>query len=243
MLVFLDESFSKHKQSDTQFGVLGGIAIPEDVFAEFQKGIYGVRVPYHGLFLREDHEIHGASLLGKATLKNRDKGRPSYQWNLAEELIQYTARSRFNIHTFAVVCFRDDLLSFSCGDELKLAVTYRNLFERIDLMMKQKFPGRTAKLIFDDRGHQHNMASARAITNYFIRSPVGLGYDSILKVPFFAVSQGHNYGLQIADLVARIIMIRFSGDRRADALWLCVKKMLFRGKLGGRAITGMKLIK
>jgi hypothetical protein len=61
--------------------------------------------------------------------------------------------------------------------------------------MKREFPGRIAKLVFDNRDHRTNELNARAITNFFVGSSLGLGYDSILRVPMFAVSQGHNYGL------------------------------------------------
>lgn len=216
MLIFLDESFRSHRRSGKRFGVLAGVAIPEDRFHIVQRDIYNVRQPYHGTVLRADQEIKGRELLGSATFKTLEKRKYSYQWNLATELLQYSLRQ--NLKVFGVVCFRPGLHSFVCGDENRLDSTFRDLFDRIDTYMKRTFPGRFAKLVFDNRDNRTNEANARAITNFFVRSSVGLGYDSIVRVPFFAASQGHNYGLQLADLITTVVALRFQGEDRIHPL-------------------------
>jgi hypothetical protein len=109
--------------------------------------------------------------------------------------------------------------------------------------MKLAFPGRMAKLIFDNRDHQTHKANARAITNFFIRSTVGLGYDNILRVPFFAVSEGHNYGVQLADLVTTTIALRFQGWREYDPLFRIVQQMLYHSTVGGQVQTSLKVMR
>ena len=241
MRVFLDESFRTNKRTNVPFGVLAGIAIPEDIFHQFQRDIFNVRKPYHGKVLGSDDEMHGIKLLNSATLRCvREKGF-SYHWNLALEVLQFSWRQRIKV--FAVVCFRPDLRSFVCDDEAKLDMTFRYLFERIDTYMKREFPGRTAKLVFDNRDHQTHEKNARAITNFFVRSSIGLGYDGILRVPFFAVSQGHNYGLQVADLVTTIIGLYFQGERSYRPLWDIVKRMFCHWRVGGRHISSLKVIR
>lgn len=241
MLVFLDESFREHSRTGKKFGVLSGVAIPEDFFHSFQQELFEVRKPYHGSVLREEDEIHGNKLLNTTTLRTITNRGYSLHWNLAQEILQYAASRKIKV--FGVVCFRDDLHSFVCDDEVNLDVTYRYLFERIDMYMKREFPGRTAKLVFDNRDHRTHEKNARAITNFFMRSQMGLGYDSILRIPFFAVSQGHNYGLQLADLVTTVVAIFFQGRKEFRPLWRTVKSMLYMARLGSFDQSSLKVMR
>jgi hypothetical protein len=241
MLVFLDESFRTHRRTRQVFGVLSGVGIPEDQFRGFQRDFYELRRPYHGKVLGPDDEVKGKELLGSATFRVLDARGYSYQWNLAHELLQYASRQKLRV--FGVVCFRPGLHTFVCGDETRLDRTFRDLFDRIDLFMKRSFPGRFAKIVFDSRDHRTNEANSRAITNFFTRSTVGTGYDSILRVPFFAVSQGHNYGLQLADLVTTVIALRWQGERRITPLWRIVHRMLDEQLVGALRVSSLRVMR
>lgn len=242
MLLFLDESFRKNQNTQVLFGVLAGVAIPEDTCHAFQRDFFEVRRPYYGKELGHDDEIKGKELLGSTTFKVREKGGISAQWSLAEDLLGF-ARSR-RVKVFGVVCFRTGLRSFICANDTSLDVTFRDLFERIDLYVKREFPGRIAKLIFDNRDHTTNERNARAITNFFVRSALGLGYDSIRRVPLFAVSQGHNYRLQLADLVTAVIARYFQGNKRdVDPLWRTVRSMLYAVDVGGQQQSSLKVMR
>jgi hypothetical protein len=46
MLVYLDESFRENANTGRPFGVLAGVAIPEDAFHAFQYDFFCVRRPY-----------------------------------------------------------------------------------------------------------------------------------------------------------------------------------------------------
>ena len=113
MLIFLDESIRDHSRTGRKFGVLAGVAMPEDTFHTFQADMFGVRKPYHGTVLGEDSEVHGNKLLNSTTLRVRRRKGYSQQWNLAEDLLHF-ARSR-NIKVFGVVCFsaRDSTRSYA----------------------------------------------------------------------------------------------------------------------------------
>lgn len=241
MLVFLDESFRNHRSLGHRFGVLAGIAIPEDIYPALQDGIHGVRRPYFDTVVKEEDALHGNQLLTETTFRVREQNGYSYHWNLTEELILYARR--LPIRVFAVVCFDPAFHAFSCGDERLLDPTFRFLFERIDRYMKLEFPGRYAKLVFDDRGRPTNEKNARAITNFFVRSRLGLGFDSIVRVPFFAIARTHNYGMQLADVITTVVAKRFEGDRRTDSLWRAVRSMLHVTSVGGRPVTSMKVIR
>jgi hypothetical protein len=241
MLVFLDESFRTNINSGNEFGVLAGVAIPEDVFHEFQLEFYKVRRPYHGVVLKEDQEVHGKELLKKATLKRLKSEGDSAQWRLAGDLLDLAIR--FRIKVFGVVCFRPTMKSFVCADEAKLDAPFRYVFERIDNYMKMEFPGRTAKLIFDNREHRTHEVNSRAITNFFVKSAIGKGYDSLLRIPLFAVSQGHNYGLQLADLVTTVVGVRFQGIKEFDPMWQRVKQMLYSTQVGAWNQSSLKVMR
>lgn len=100
-----------------------------------------------------------------------------------------------------------------------------------------------AKLIFDNRDHRTHEANARSITNFFVKSAIGRGFDSLLRIPLFAVSQGHNYGLQLADLATTVIALRFQGFREFDDHWQLVRQMLYSTDIGGRQQTSLKVMK
>ena len=241
-MIFLDESFRQNRRTNSSFGVLAGLSVAEDRYHQFQDDVYHIRLPYHGVVLKEEDELKGRELLGKATFKSREMKGYSYQWNLAEELIQYCARNHCKV--FGVVCFRPQLQTFVCGDEYKLDMTFRGLFERIDRYMKHSFPGRHAKLIFDDRDPKTNNLNSRAITNFFTRHAIGIGYDGIFRTPLFAVSQGHNYGLQIADLITTIIALKFQGERRIQPLFNIVRhQMLDTREVGGINVSSLKILR
>jgi len=82
MLVFLDESFRENQNTKRPFGVLAGVAIPEDTFHAFQRDLFNIRRPYHGVVLKEDSEIKGKELLNNATLKRLAIRGNSPQWSL-----------------------------------------------------------------------------------------------------------------------------------------------------------------
>ncbi len=72
---------------------------------------------------------------------------------------------------------------------------------------------------------------------------MGKGYDSILRIPLFAVSQGHNYGLQLADLVTTVIALNFQGQKEFRPLWGIVKKMFYTTDVGGNRQTSLKVMR
>lgn len=241
MLVFLDESFRTNPNTGRDFGVLAGVAIPEGSFHDFQLAFFKCRHPYHGVVLNEDDEIKGKELLSNATLKRRQLRGASQHWDLAEKLLQLTSDKA--ITTFGVVCFRPHMKSFVCGDVSAMDVTFRYLFERIENYMKKEYPNEKAKLIFDNRDHRTHETNAKAITNFFVKSHVGRTFDTIIRIPLFAVSQGHNYGLQLADLVTTSVALRFQGRREFDPMWDIVKSTLYTITLGGKAQTSLKVMR
>ncbi|MCH8344308.1 MAG: DUF3800 domain-containing protein [Planctomycetes bacterium] len=242
MLIFLDESFRQHQRLKTRFGVLAGAAIPEELFPSIQQGLYQIRRPYDQMILKPEHGLKGHDLLTRTTYRRIERDGYSYHYNLVQEVLEYAAKYRIKI--FGVVCFRTEFHTFSCADEKLLDPTFRYLFERIDRYMKNEHPGKFAKLIFDDRGRQTNERNSRAITNFFARSHLGAGYDSIVRVPFFAIGRGHHYGMQLADLITTVVAQRFAGEKAVQPLWRIVqRRMLYHCEIGKLPITSLKVMR
>ena len=241
MIVFLDESFRTHQTKGTKFGALIGVAIHEDVFPQFQEDFYQICKPYVGTVLRDGHDVHGSQLLTNTTLKIKDSGNHCAHWSLAEDLLNFAPNWR--VKMFGVVCFRTQFHSFICSDEARLDGTFRYLFERIDRYMRIDHPGTYAKLVFDDRGRQTNEKNARAITRFFLRSSIGSGYDTILKTPFYGLSNSHNYGLQLADLLTTVVARRFQGDQRINPLWRKAHRLLHAPIVAGQRVSSLKVMR
>jgi hypothetical protein len=159
---------------------------------------------------------------------------------LAEDILNYAINRRFRI--FGVVCFGAQS-ALICDDEVRLELPFRYLFERIDLYMKQTFPRRFAKLVFDDRGHSTNARNGRAATNFFVRSRLGMSYDTIIKTPFYGVSKANNYGLQLADLVTTVIGLRFQGKREFDPLFEKAQRLLHVTRVGEIEQSSLKVMR
>ena len=225
MLVFLDESFRDSKtRPDTTLGALCGVAIPERELARVTKDVYQLKLKHLGVEFAKNDEIKGKDLLKAWVFRLAAKGERSRNLSLATDLVAYLAAKR--IAVLGCVCFDKGVQQFKCQDVAALDVTFRYLFERIDTYMKIHHPDRMAKLVFDDRDYSINSQNAEAITNFFVRSAAGLSLDSIVKTPFFAISQAQNVGLQLADFVTTVIGMRFAGNLDIRSYFAELKKSI-----------------
>jgi len=133
---------------------------------------------------------------------------------------------------------------FRCEDMSAMDVSFRYLFERIDMFMKIEHPNQLAKLVFDDRDYGINQKNSRAITNFFQRSSAGLSFDSIIQTPFFAISQSQNVGLQLADFVTSIIGLRFSSHSDITPYWNLLRDVFYSYQLtNGRWVNSIKVMR
>ncbi len=240
MLVFFDESFRQGIRGH-QFGVLWGIAIPEELQADVAQDIHYMKRNSFGEEFARTRELKGAKLLKRRNFRPEAGARGRASVEFVRDTMRYIVRKR--LVTFGIVCFDTRLRTFKCDEPDRLDPTYRALFQRLDNYMTREFPGKRAKLIFDDVDYATNANRARAITNFFNRSPVGRGYDTIIRTPFFAVSQAENVGLQLADIVTTVAAIRFEGDRQNQAMWRELHASLYRYQLGSLNHTTMKVFR
>lgn len=226
MLFFFDESFrnSLHHEGVT-LGALCGVAIPEHELARVTADVYQLKLKHFGMEFAKDHEIKGKEILKNWVFRLAAKGQPSVNLAFANDLLEYLVAKK--IWVFGCVCFEQEVQQFQCEDMTALDMTFRYLFERVDMFMKIKHHKSMAKLVFDDRDYSINRKNSEAITNFFQRSAVGLSLDSIVKTPFFAISQSQNIGLQLADFVTTIIGLRFSGNPQINPHFTLLKKSIF----------------
>lgn len=240
MLVFIDETFRQSSRGH-ELGAICGIGIPEDMFGKMVGDVFSLKWNNLGEQFAKEVELKGSELL-----KNRNFSRPDLPSSKADlsfvrDLVTYINRQK--LVTFGVVCFDARFRSFRCDDPHRLDVTYQALFERIDGYMRNELPSRRAKLVFDDVDYGTNKARAESITNFFNRTAVGRGYDTIIRTPFFAVSQSQNVGLQLADIVTTIYGMRFQGRREIGPFFAELRKSLYRFTLGTVPVSTLRVIK
>jgi Protein of unknown function (DUF3800) len=239
MLIFFDESFRKSKTVvDKPVGMLLGIAIKEEELSQIVSDVFHLKVNHFGAEIAKKMEIKGAELLKNWVFELEKKGTPSTNLAFASDLLDYIIFKKLIV--LGCVCFEAELHDFKCEDVRSLDKTFFYVFERVDIFMKHEHPDRLAKLIFDDRDFHINKTNSEAITNFFVRSPAGLALTSVVKIPFFAISQAQNIGLQLADFVNYIVGSRFIGDPKIDPYWKKLKNSFYTWDAGS-GIKGSSL--
>lgn len=240
MLVFFDETF-RESRSGHKLGALCGIAIPEEVYAKVATDIFSLKYSSFGEPFAKESELKGNVLLKPKNFREPMTSYARTSLEFVRDLLRYINRQK--LVTLGVVCFDTSLRSFRCKDPHRLEVTYRSLFERLDGFMGREFPTRRAKIILDDVDYGMNLARSESVTNFFTRSGVGRGFDSIIRVPFFAVSQAQNIGLQLADLVTTVYGMRFEGRPEIAPFWTLLKESIYRYEFGRRRLSTLAVFR
>jgi hypothetical protein len=225
MLIFFDETFRQSlKHPQIPLGALCGIGIPEKELSIAADDIYRIKNRHMGIDFARNGEIKGKELFKNWVFRLMAKGVKSKNVALAEDIIDYIVNRKLPV--FGCVCFEKKLQRFQVEDVTALDKTFFFLFERIDTWMKINRPGDMACIIFDDRDYGINQKNSEAITNFFQRSSKGISFNSIVKTPFFAISQSQNVGLQLADLITTIIGLRFSSSPLINPYFSSLKRTI-----------------
>lgn len=197
-------------------------------------------------FKSSNIEIKGKEIFKNYLFKLESQGIESRGLNLARDIFNYL--KTIGTQLFASIVFSKEEIDLACADVNQLERPFFFLFERINLFMKENYPGLMAKLVFDDRGVQFNQKLSKSISNFFHKSRTGQAFDAIIKVPFFAISS-ENIGIQIADVNAHILGARFTGDRKKMEFFKKVKELEFASRTfvdkGGMTLPmkGFKVVK
>jgi hypothetical protein len=245
MLFFIDESWQWSFNKKFKVGVLSAVQIKSHDYNEFSSQIFNLKIKHLG-YKSRNTELKGKDLLKKYFFRLEAKGFSSDGLNLVREILDYL-KSRGAIF-FASVVFAAEDIDLSCSEANQLERPFLFLFERIDLFMKENYPGLMAHLIFDDRDIQTNKNISKSLSNFFHKSRKGQSFDSIVKVPFIAIST-ENVGIQVADIGAYILGARFSGDCSKIEFFKRLKDLEFKSKTlvevygEQKPIWGIKVIK
>lgn len=246
MLFFVDESWQPMPDGKHKAGVLAALQIKSHDFNLFSQDIYKIKGQSLG-FSAANRELKGNQLLRKYVFDLEKDGVKSNELNLVRDIFDYIKTKGSTL--FGSIVFDETEADLACANANELERPFFYLFERIDLFMKENHPGLMAKIVFDDRGVQNNQKISASVSNFFHKCSAGLGFDNIIKVPFFAIST-ENIGIQIADIVAYILCASFT-TRRADMITfhLLAKGLAYKSRttteINGKkySLNGFKVIK
>jgi hypothetical protein len=242
MLIFFDETFRESiRHSNVSLGALCGIGIRENEISQVESDVFKLKLKHMGLEYARDHEIKGKDLLKNYVFKLEEKGIVSKNLAFAKDLIEYIVSKKLPI--FGCVCFEKHLQRFQVDDVTALDKTFCYLFERVDMFMKIYCPDEMAILIFDDRDYRINQKNSAAITNFFQRSARGLSMNSIVRTPFFAITQSQNVGLQLADFVTAVIGLRFSSHEQVLPYFAALKEAIPSYEEADRRVSCLKVMR
>lgn len=227
MFFFIDETWQSAKRGDEKVGVLTAVSIDSHDFNDCSREIGNLKAKHLGSKCR-DIELKGQELFKRYYFRLEWRGIKSHQLELARDVFSYAEGHGLTV--FASVVMDRTELDLSCANERQLERPFFFLFERINLFMEEHHPELVAKLVFDDRGNQLNERISKSVSNFFHKSHVGLSFDRILKVPFFAIST-ENVGIQLADLIGHVIGRRHVGDERAIGEFFSrIKRLEYKSK-------------
>lgn len=226
------------------FGALCGIGIPIAAYSKIANAIFKLKFDYLGKEYAENEELKGKELLKPWALKQRDKYPDSPQKTIQLVASIIDTLIKYKLVAFGCVCFEQNDMKFACSNEKSLDLTFRYLCERINMYMKREHPGQKAIIVFDNRDSATDEKNARAITNYLVRSRQGKQMrSSVLEIPMFAISQAHNIGLQLADLVTTVTGIYAAGKFDISEIYNKLHRLFYNWKDNyGRSMSTLRWV-
>ena len=245
MLFYIDESWQTTKDVKHKVGILAAVQIKSHDFNACSQQIYTLKRQHLGV-AAGDKEIKGNGIFRNYVFDLESKGVISRELNLARDVFLYM--KTIDVRCFASVVFAEREVDLACANVNQLERPFFFLFERIDLFMKENHPGLMAKLIFYYRGVQMNGVISKSVSNFFHKNHMGKTFDSIIKVPFFALSS-ECVGIQMCDMIAYILGARFTGHTRKMEFFKKAKELEFISRstvaMEGKSwpLKGFKVIK
>lgn len=226
MLFFIDESWQTTQDKKYKVGILAATQIKSHDFNKCSQEIYQFKLKHLG-HEGSDVEIKGNGIFRRYVFDLESKGIVSKELNLARDILTYLRT--IGVTLFGSVVFEEHEMDLECANSHQLERPFVFLFERINLFMKENCPGEMAHLIFDDRGVEANQKISASVSNFFHRSYKGKEFDSIIKVPTFAIST-QNIGIQLADMVAYILGAHVVRRREVQEFYKKIKDLEFKSR-------------
>jgi hypothetical protein len=245
MLFFIDESWQSTNDGKYKVGVLSAVQLKSHDFNGCSEHMRKLKIQHLG-YPAGNIEIKGNAILKEYLFRLESKGIKSNNLNLIRDIFGYL--KTLGVTLFGSIVFEHKEIELACADVNELERPFFFLFERIDLFMKENHPGMMAKIIFDDRGIQTNKKISASVSNFFHKCSVGKSFDSIIKVPCFAIST-ENVGIQLADIAAYVLGSRFTGRLGKYEFFRMAKDLEFKSRslfeINGKHYphSGFKVIK
>lgn len=217
--------------SSAKFGALCGIGIPIADYSKVSSAVYKLKLSVLGKEYADNYELKGKKLLNPRTFRLREQNPMEKQKNIdfVKSLIQIF--KRYKLPVFGCVSFDQTSADFKCSNTDVLDKTFKSICERINMYMKREHDKRKAIIVFDNRDHATDEKNATAMTKYLVRTVPGKTMStSILEIPMFAISQAHNIGLQLADIVTTIIGLHASGTVEISDLYQPLHQQIYTWK-------------
>lgn len=200
MLIFVDETWQT--VGGTPVGALGAVAIPTKRYNAFCREVYAVKASVLGASEVTDSEIKGQNCFAKSAFKRDLLHGDSYWLEAARQILRVI--QKYDGRTFGIWTHNPTLLDLRNPASTSLSKPYKQLLFDLRAFMRNEAKGELGALNFDERQHREDEATARAVSNYLIRTR-GSGSDSwdrhFLVIPSFTASS-ISPGLQAADLVS-----------------------------------------
>lgn len=215
MLFFVDETWQNI--GDHRVGALGCVAIPASRYNAFCREVFAIKTNLLGATEFTDSELKGQTVFSKAAFRRQEAHGDSYWLTAANQF--FDALRKHRAKTFAIWTRSPDLLNLRNPNSTDLAKPYRQLLFDVRAFMRNEAPKRLGTLNFDERAHREDEATARAISNFLVRtSHGGNRWDRhFLTVPSFTASSV-SPGLQAADLVSYLVAHRCDSNARPELL-------------------------
>jgi hypothetical protein len=201
MLIFIDETWQQVGGRDV--GALGAVALAEKRYNAFCRDVYKIKTNVLGATEFTDSELKGQRCFTKAAFKRQALHGDSYWLKAADELFRALARHKAS--AFVIWTKNPTLLTLRNPSSTALSKPYRQLLFDLRAFMRNDASGNgaLASLNLDERAHREDEATARAISNFLIRTsgPSWNRWDRhFLTIPSFTAS-AISPGLQAADVI------------------------------------------
>lgn len=208
MLWFVDETWQT--VADQPVGALGAVAIPVARYNAFCREVYAIKSNLLEATEFTDSEFKAQHSFAKAAFKRQALHGDSYWLQATSEF--FDALAKYEGRAFVIWTTNTTLLTLRNPNSTALSKAYKQLLFDMRGCMRLEAPGRLGTLNFDHRGYREDEATARAVSNFLIRTSnkTTNRWDRyFLTVPSFTAST-ISPGLQAADLVA------YLGAHRCD---------------------------
>lgn len=200
MLFFVDESWQTIDGQDV--GALGGVVVPARRYNAFCREVFAIKAASLRATELTDAEFKGQDCFAKAAFKREELHHDSYWLKAVREL--FVALNKYGAGCFAIWTQSPELLDLRSPRSTSLSKPYKQLLFDLRAYMRNEGGGRLGTLNFDQRDYRQDEATARALSNFLIRTSgkTDNRWDRyFITVPSFTVSS-ISPGLQAADVVS-----------------------------------------